>query len=58
MACITEGGEFIILGRGRGSGVRVGFFVVMVWKVIEGLKGGGIVRMVRNSIVGSGIQVL
>ena len=56
-ACVAEGGEFVTFCRGRRSGIRVGFFVMVVREMIECLKGGGTVRVVRNAIVGSGIQI-
>ena len=56
-ACVTVGREFVAVGRSRGNCVRVGFLVVVMGEVVEGLNiwvGEGVEA---NTVVGSAVEV-
>ena len=45
-------------GRGRGGSIRICFLVMVMWKMVEGLKGLMGVRMEGDTIFGGGVKVL
>ena len=56
-AGITEGYEFVTVSRcGRGR-IRVSFFVVIIWEVVESLYGVAGFGVEGNAVISGAVQV-
>ena len=56
-ACVRETCETGNITWSGGSGICVGFFVMMCWKMVESLDGVADVRVVANAIICCAVKV-
>ena len=57
-ACVAESCEEVAFGNGRRSSTHVGLLVVMIWEVIERLKGDRSIGLKGDAISAGGVNIL